>query len=424
MNKYLVILFLLPTILFGQSFQLSTINSDHYTLDKYTGEVYQEDLFTGKIWKTNLNTLQTSLTKFPTLPVFANKTHKAVYYDEKSTYAFLYDFVKDTSVFIADSCYYPFISFSPNDEKLIVNNNLYNLSDLTFTPFYEGRENLELESDNCIIYLAHGSLIEFRFDTQKTDTLVITDNPDLAVAFSYNSTENTVYYSSYTVTPSWTDTRIHRYNKVTGKDSIIYSVMRDSPVKISGSTVFSDLKWTKDCKLLGTILSYDTITASDLYIYNTKYGKMYRLAEEYGPDYGNKYSLNWYGNKTLLYYSLPAFNVFGWNVPDSVLGVKEEQTILKNFYLSQNYPNPFNGSTVISLSCPDTGEKTLYIYNALGQIVKSYHINTTTNNVNCIIWEGTDNNGNKVCSGVYFAVLKTNNIENSSSNIIKMVLLK
>ncbi len=82
------------------------------------------------------------------------------------------------------------------------------------------------------------------------------------------------------------------------------------------------------------------------------------------------------------------------------------------FALAQNYPNPFNGSTAMQFSIPE-GEKAtkavIYIYNALGQKVKTVGHNTYEPGTYTVRWDGTNDNGSFVASGIYFYKLVAGN---------------
>jgi len=83
-------------------------------------------------------------------------------------------------------------------------------------------------------------------------------------------------------------------------------------------------------------------------------------------------------------------------------------------------PNPFNNSTNLSFSLPKTTEVKLCIYN-----IKGHKIRTLLNEVliqgnHSISWDGTDENGKKISSGIYFYTLKT--IHNVYTK--KVILLK
>ena len=95
----------------------------------------------------------------------------------------------------------------------------------------------------------------------------------------------------------------------------------------------------------------------------------------------------------------------------------------KNFRLHQNYPNPFNNSTVIVYNIPDFVASThteIKIYNALGQEVKSFTYENLQPGLHQLLWNGTDNRGNIVNSGMYICQVSHEKLRNQ----IKLVLLK
>jgi hypothetical protein len=91
--------------------------------------------------------------------------------------------------------------------------------------------------------------------------------------------------------------------------------------------------------------------------------------------------------------------------------------------LHQNYPNPFNPSTTIefSLNTDPADNIELVIYNLKGQKVKTFLINSSTDQpINSVIWNGDDDSGKPVSSGIYFYKLKSDNFEKTK----KMLLMK
>jgi flagellar hook assembly protein FlgD len=94
------------------------------------------------------------------------------------------------------------------------------------------------------------------------------------------------------------------------------------------------------------------------------------------------------------------------------------------FILEQNYPNPFNRETNISFSVPAQNspltEIEINIYNAGGQkVVTLIKDNFEPGNYN-IRWNGEDNSGKEMPSGVYFYQLNSREVSQSA----KMILLK
>ena len=82
---------------------------------------------------------------------------------------------------------------------------------------------------------------------------------------------------------------------------------------------------------------------------------------------------------------------------------------LKNIILYQNYPNPFSSSTTISFSATDLHRlPRIKIYNVKGQLVKEFK-RQKAKGKNIIEWDGKDENGKQLPSGIYFYQLKLNN---------------
>ncbi|MCP4582488.1 MAG: T9SS type A sorting domain-containing protein [candidate division Zixibacteria bacterium] len=91
-----------------------------------------------------------------------------------------------------------------------------------------------------------------------------------------------------------------------------------------------------------------------------------------------------------------------------------------DFTLSQNYPNPFNPSTVIQFSLPHLSNVEIEVYNVLGQTVRNLVNEEKPAGQYQVIWNGLDNSGKAVSSGMYFYKIKTDGFSSSK----KMILLK
>jgi len=89
------------------------------------------------------------------------------------------------------------------------------------------------------------------------------------------------------------------------------------------------------------------------------------------------------------------------------------------YALYQNYPNPFNPSTSMAMDLPTAGRYSLSIYNIAGQVVKTYSGSAEAGTLT-ITWDGSNNAGTKVASGVYFYRFETADF----SAVRKMVLMK
>lgn len=92
----------------------------------------------------------------------------------------------------------------------------------------------------------------------------------------------------------------------------------------------------------------------------------------------------------------------------------------EGFALYQNYPNPFNPSTEIRFELPRTSEVELTVYNLLGQEIKTLTDGRLPAGSHSVIWDGTNNEGTAVSSGIYFYRLQAGEYLDRK----KMVLLK
>jgi hypothetical protein len=72
----------------------------------------------------------------------------------------------------------------------------------------------------------------------------------------------------------------------------------------------------------------------------------------------------------------------------------------------RNYPNPFNPTTKIEFTMPRAGHLTLKIFNVKGELVKTL-IDEQIESSGHIMWDGTNDSGAKVSSGVYFSEART-----------------
>lgn len=91
-----------------------------------------------------------------------------------------------------------------------------------------------------------------------------------------------------------------------------------------------------------------------------------------------------------------------------------------DYSLDQNYPNPFNASTVIRFNTKHDGNVRLDVFNILGQRVKTLVDEFRHFGPQAADWDGTDNNGLTVPTGLYFYRLTTSDY----SEVKKMLLLK
>jgi hypothetical protein len=88
--------------------------------------------------------------------------------------------------------------------------------------------------------------------------------------------------------------------------------------------------------------------------------------------------------------------------------------------LDQNYPNPFNPQTTIAFSLRQRGVVSLRIYDVAGERVRTLADETFDAGPHTRVWDGRNDAGQAVSSGVYFYKLVTADFAQTR----KMVLLK
>ena len=104
-----------------------------------------------------------------------------------------------------------------------------------------------------------------------------------------------------------------------------------------------------------------------------------------------------------------------------VTSIANELEILRTKYeLYQNYPNPFNSQTLIKFSLNSSAIVNLHIYNSNGSIVRSL-INDETKGEGSyqIRWDGTNDKGKNLSSGVYFYKLMVENYSEIKSMVFQ-----
>jgi len=90
------------------------------------------------------------------------------------------------------------------------------------------------------------------------------------------------------------------------------------------------------------------------------------------------------------------------------------------FALHQNIPNPFNPSTSIRYSLREAGDVTLVVFDAAGRRVRTLVDTAMPAGVHDVAWDGQDQNGHRVASGVYFYRITAGTFTQTR----KMVMLK
>lgn len=97
-----------------------------------------------------------------------------------------------------------------------------------------------------------------------------------------------------------------------------------------------------------------------------------------------------------------------------------ESPLVTSYSLKQNYPNPFNPTTTIQYQIPVNANVEIKVYNSVGQIVKTLVNKEQEQGRYEIRWDGKNESGTEVGSGVYFYQMKVNDFVQKN----KMVFMK
>ncbi len=90
------------------------------------------------------------------------------------------------------------------------------------------------------------------------------------------------------------------------------------------------------------------------------------------------------------------------------------------FKLYQNYPNPFSSQTTFQYDVAEATSVKIYIYNTLGQLVKTIDRGDNGIGTHTVEWDGKNDDGDTLSSGVYFYQLRTKDFNKT----MKMLLVK
>ena len=123
----------------------------------------------------------------------------------------------------------------------------------------------------------------------------------------------------------------------------------------------------------------------------------------------NSYSFSYDGSRELTI-----------TVSANVLDADGKGEIPTRIALEQNIPNPFNASTELTFSLPVEADVIVEVMNISGRVVNTLLNSEMQSGVHSVRWDGTDDSGKELSSGVYFYRLRTDGY----SETRKMMLLK
>jgi hypothetical protein len=106
--------------------------------------------------------------------------------------------------------------------------------------------------------------------------------------------------------------------------------------------------------------------------------------------------------------------------------VADRENSPEYFRIYSNYPNPFNPSTTIAYSLPEKSSVVVTIYDIQGRQIKSYSFSAQSAGYQRVVWNGTNERGNSIASGVYVYRVRASSLGEGKTfdRSAKMLLLK
>jgi len=251
-------------------------------------------------------------------------------------------------------------------------------------------------------------------------------------AFAYNSSTNS-YYSVTSLEPKkgyWLSIPGPTSSTISGAPLNSYTENYNTGWHLIGSvlgtTNFTDPNDNPD----GSIMSaWGWNTAAEQYfavyppgsgILNEQEGYWLAVAQPCDLTIGSEAMLNKAVSNDV---DMKAFSArFGSHppVPPFVNDISLAHSLQSENVTLRNTPNPFNLETVIEYSVQKVGITKVYIYNSLGQRIRTLLDAQQQTGVHQVVWDGRNDNGNQVNSGLYFCkIIKPTSVETR-----KMLLLK
>lgn len=126
-------------------------------------------------------------------------------------------------------------------------------------------------------------------------------------------------------------------------------------------------------------------------------------------------------SETDIVYSHPfsSHDMFLFN-PTHLTAVRSVEPAPDGFSFSQNFPNPFNPSTTLRYSLPNDLHVVISVYNSIGQRIVTLQNGTLRAGVHTVLWNGSDDRGQRVASGLYFCHITAGSFRSTR----KMLFLK
>ena len=271
-----------------------------------------------------------------------------------------------------------------------------NNSSITLIPFYDDNQsrsrtpsleewslNIKVESESFFNYMTVIGRKEFAknlTDTYDIPSPKFLENK-LSIVTSLDSKNSYHYISDFRSTADFNGVWDLRLNAELGQKNIFISTSENS--------FFPEGLYFSLVDIQNKSINYEIIKTGSVVKYNSDLSLDYKIVS---------------GDKN--YVTITSEKILE-NIPDK-------------YFLSQNYPNPFNPKTKLDYELPKRSNIQILIYNVLGQQVKILINKEQNYGSHSIFWDGLDQLGNEVSTGVYFARMTTSSFTQTK----KMLLLK
>jgi hypothetical protein len=185
-----------------------------------------------------------------------------------------------------------------------------------------------------------------------------------------------------------------------------------------------------DTTTTGFTANWETVTGASSYTLDVATDTAFsRFAHSVNVDYDvTRYPVAGLNAGIPYYYRVRAAGTGGTSGYSNVITVSTLSSAVRAFTLSRNYPNPFNPGTRIEFQVPEQSRVTLSVFDMLGRPVKTLVdgvFPASGGPPYFAQWDGTDDGGRNVASGVYFYRMNATAVSGRSSRqIMKMMLVR
>ncbi len=240
--------------------------------------------------------------------------------------------------------------------------------------------------------------------------------PEQVVVWELTADVNTTWYRSFKIPslhPEAFSVMLDQYRKVKLSNEVVDGVILDDTYPSLTFTIYNESSYSQPY-IYSLIDSLGWFSESrDTIILNAN--EQITISFEPAVQSDSVSSLTLHVWPEYHDYAMKSFNYIMYNLLTS-----NEEHINAKFTLMNNFPNPFNPITTLRYDLPENSFVNVTIYDMLGREVKRLVNGEQASGYYQIVWDGTDNYGEKVSAGVYLYRIQASDFVQTK----KMVLLK